>query len=170
MGMRKYILNVAVQGDMGWKLAPHRQWIAVTRQLRRLINMEIGRLNKWIFLWASRLSGRTCKNWCWRIKQFYTEIALKYLKAIDIKIMLSAVINGVNLALSELYVTRWQELVNREASIRGTGQHKLRTYCTFKQSFSTELYLKLLNKSHRSALAKFWCGVAPIRIETGHYK
>ncbi len=83
--------------------------------------------------------------------------------------MPSAVINDVNLALSELYFTRWQEQVNREDSIRGTGHNKLRTYCTFKQS-STEPYLKLLNKSHRSALAKFQCGVAPSRRETGPYE
>ncbi len=50
MGMGKYTPNVAVQGDMGWKLAPHRQWIAMTRHWCRLINMEIGRLNKRIFL------------------------------------------------------------------------------------------------------------------------
>ncbi len=71
-------------------------------------------------------------------------------QVIGMPIMPSAVINDVNLALSELYVTRWQEQVNREDSIRGTGHNKLRTYCTFKQSFSTEPYLKLLNKSHRS--------------------
>ncbi len=31
-------------------------------------------------------------------------------------------------------------------------------------------YLKLLNISHRSDLAKFRCGVAPIRIESWHYE
>ncbi len=60
--------------------------------------------------------------------------------------------------------------VNRGDSIRGTGHNKLRTYCTFKQSFSTEPYLKLLNKLHRNALAKFRCGVTPICIETGRYE
>ncbi len=60
--------------------------------------------------------------------------------------------------------------MNRGDWNRGTGHNKQRTYCTFKQSFSTEPYLRLLNKSHRSALAKFRCGVAPICIETGHYE
>ncbi len=71
MGVWKYTPNTAVLGDMGWKLAPHRQWIAVIRHWFWLNNMEIGRLNKRIFLWASRLFGCTCKNWSWRIKQFY---------------------------------------------------------------------------------------------------
>ncbi len=84
--------------------------------------------------------------------------------------MPSAVINDVNFALSKLYVTRWQEQVNREDSIRGTGHNKLRTYCTLKQTFSTEPYLKLLHKSHRSTLAKFRCGVAPIHIESRCYE
>ncbi len=102
--------------------------------------------------------------------QTVLEIGLQYFKANHIPIMPSAVINDVNLALSELYVTKWQEEVNREDSIRGTFHNKLRTYCIFKQSFSTEPYLKLLNKSNRSALAKFQCGVAPIHIETGCYE
>ncbi len=84
--------------------------------------------------------------------------------------MPSAVINDVNHALSELYVTRWQEQVNREDSTRGTCHNKLRTYCTFRQSFSTEPYLQLLNKSHRSALAKLRCGWAPIRIGAERYE
>ncbi len=170
MGVGKYTPNAAVQGDMGWKLAPHRQWIAVTRHWCRLVNMENGRLNKRIFLWAYRVAGGTRKNWCWRIKKFYREIGLPYLEDIGTPVVPSAVINDVNLALSELYVTRWQEQVTREDSIRGTGHNKLRTYCKYKQSFSTEPYLKLLNKSHRSALARFRCGVAPIRIETGRYE
>ncbi len=57
--------------------------------------------------------------------------------------MPSEVINDINLALPELYVTSWQEEVNKEDSIRGTGQNKLTTHCTFKQYFSTEQYLKL---------------------------
>ncbi len=46
MSMEIYTPNTPVQGVMGWKLAPHRQWIAVTRHWCQLINMEIGRLNK----------------------------------------------------------------------------------------------------------------------------
>ncbi len=55
---------------------------------------------------AFRLSDHTCKNWCWRMKQFYTKIGLQYLEVIHMPIMPSAVINVVNFTLSELFVTR----------------------------------------------------------------
>lgn len=51
------------------------------------------------------------------------------------------------------------------------GGNKLRTYKLFKQSYGVENYVTLIMpKSHRSALAKVRCGVAPIRIEIGRYE
>jgi len=47
----------------------------------------------------------------------------------------------------------------------------LRRYCTYKHTFCVEKYcLLVLVPKHRSALCKFRCGVAPIRIETGRYE
>ncbi len=40
-----------------------------------------------------------------------------------------------------------------------------------KKELETESYLKnVLNRRHHSALAKFCCGDAPIRLETGRYE
>ena len=40
----------------------------------------------------------------------------------------------------------------------------------FKPEFKVESYVqKLMSLSHRHALAKFQCGVAPLRLETGRY-
>ena len=48
--------------------------------------------------------------------------------------------------------------------------NKLSTYRTFKNEFAIELYLRIIvNKIYRSAHAKFKCGVAPLKIETGRY-
>ena len=48
---------------------------------------------------------------------------------------------------------------------------KLRTYKLLKNEFGTEKYVELfMPKKYRSALCKFRCGVAPIRIETGRYE
>jgi hypothetical protein len=48
---------------------------------------------------------------------------------------------------------------------------KLRTYKLFKNEFGTEKYVELfMPKTYRSALCKFRCGVAPIRIDTGRYE
>ena len=51
-------------------------------------------------------------------------------------------------------------------------RNKLRTYKTFKRSYETETYVKCqsLTRMQRSALAKFRCGVAPLKIETGRYE
>ena len=48
---------------------------------------------------------------------------------------------------------------------------KLCSYKIFKLEYETENYLTVnLPFRHRSALAKFRCGVAPLRIETGRYE
>ena len=46
------------------------------------------------------------------------------------------------------------------------GSNKLRTYMTFKHNYVTEQYVHIvMHKRHRSAYAKFRCGVAPIKID-----
>ena len=56
-------------------------------------------------------------------------------------------------------------------AIRGNGRNKLRTYRLFKTDFEVESYCKIrLPIAHRSAFAKFRCGVAPLKIETGRYE
>ena len=69
-----------------------------------------------------------------------------------------------------MYVNEWKILINNPTGISKKGDNKLRTYCTFKSNFDVEEYCKLVwPPRHRSALCKFRCGVAPIRIETGRY-
>jgi len=65
----------------------------------------------------------------------------------------------------------WKETVNSVKGKSGKGRNKLRRYCTYKQIFCVENYcLLIMPPKHRSALSKFRCGVAPIRIETGRYE
>ena len=46
----------------------------------------------------------------------------------------------------------------------------LRTYITFKTSYTAEKYVLMnLNRSERSILAQFRRGILPLRIETGRY-
>lgn len=62
-------------------------------------------------------------------------------------------------------------MLNTDSSRRGNCGNKLRTYKLFKTGFKVEEYCKiLLPLNHRSAFAKFRCGVAPIKIETGRYE
>ena len=53
----------------------------------------------------------------------------------------------------------------------GNAGNKLRTYKLFKRTYQTEHYCNIIMpKCHRSAFAKFRCGVAPLRLETGRYE
>ena len=80
-------------------------------------------------------------------------------------------LNSVASRLSHRRDGQWLEEVNRVQARRGTGLNKLRTYRTFKQTFQTEAYVDLLlPRTHRSALAKFRSGTAPLRLETGRYE
>ena len=78
------------------------------------------------------------------------------------------VMADMDLVLQEHFEQIWLAGVN---SVEARGLNKLRTYRTFKQDFVTEQYVfRPMPRSHRSALARFRCGVAPIRIETGRYE
>ena len=61
--------------------------------------------------------------------------------------------------------------LSRERARQGNGQNKLRTYRTYKSSFETETYVKVLMPfALRSSIAKFRIGIAPLRLETGRYE
>ena len=73
-------------------------------------------------------------------------------------------------ALKDKYIISWVNTVNSDIG-RRQGHNKLRTYKLFKNNVIVEPYCKLiLPLKHRSAFAKFRCGVAPLRIETGWYE
>ena len=73
-------------------------------------------------------------------------------------------------SLMDSHIVQWKNDLNIKQSVNGLNRNKLRTYRLFKDKYNTELYCKLqLPYGHRSALAKFRCGVAPLRIETGRY-
>ena len=65
----------------------------------------------------------------------------------------------------------WLNSIQSLVSPSGTGRSKLRTYCLFKSIFETEPYCThIMPLRHRAVFAKFRCGVAPLRIETGRYE
>ena len=73
-------------------------------------------------------------------------------------------------ALWALFKQTWLGVLHKEGAIRGEGQNKMRTYRIFKRNLETEQYIQIpMPVKHRKALAKFHCGVAPIRIATGRY-
>ncbi len=71
----------------------------------------------------------------------------------------------------ELHVAEWVRCLNRVEGRTGVGRNKLRTYRLFKHDYIVEPYCTIiLPLKHRSAFAKFRCGVAPLRLETGRYE
>ena len=69
----------------------------------------------------------------------------------------------------ESFEQTWHAKINSDTG--RNGGNKLRTYCTFKNEYNVEPYVAnvIMSRKHRSAMAKFRCGVAPIKLETGRY-
>ena len=62
-------------------------------------------------------------------------------------------------------------MISSDIGSTKTGGNKLRTYRMLKTEFETEAYVKcILGRQQRSAFARFRCGTAAIRIETGRYE
>ena len=64
----------------------------------------------------------------------------------------------------------WLNEISRQEARRGNGRNKLRTYKLLKNDYAKETYVQIfMQRTHRSANAKFRMGLAPLRIETGRY-
>jgi len=61
VGLGKYAPTAAVSGDMGWQQPETRQWMAVSRQWHRLMNMDNARVNYTVFKWCKGRST-VCRN------------------------------------------------------------------------------------------------------------
>ena len=71
-------------------------------------------------------------------------------------------VNAVQEVLARSEVSAWLDIIDKEQAVTGKGHNKLRTYRLMKQTYETEQYcLSRLPNKHRSAFAKFRCGVAP---------
>ena len=75
------------------------------------------------------------------------------------------VIKDLECLAIDLYKTEWHN------KLVSNAYAKLRTYKLFKTEFKVENYIcKTIAGKYRSAFAKFRCGVAPLKIETGRYQ
>ncbi len=102
------------------------------------------------------------KNWCHRVCTFYTHLNLEHLCNQNYNFETRSVIEDIGLVLGEYYESQWFQKVNQERAISGQGRNKLRTYRHHKTEFKAEDYLiKVMNRKHHSALAKFRTGLAP---------
>jgi len=67
-----------------------------------------------------------------------------------------------NIILND-HIAQWTRDIERIEGVNGSGRNKLRSYRLFKTTYQVERYCSMhMSSSHRSAFAKFRCGVAPM--------
>ncbi len=168
LGVGKYTPNTAVQGEMAWPFPQQRVGICITRAWCRFMNMAEHRLNKFIFDWSN---SRNLKNWNHRVRNLYRNLEMDHLCQKEHTVNSAAVLDYMNSVLGEYHEQKWWQDMNRQNALRGQGRNKLRTYQKFKKKYEVESYLtKTMQFKYRCSFAKFRCGVAPLRIETGRYE
>lgn len=164
MGVGRYTPNLSLYGDMGWKPCIINQWSCILRTWSRYTKMCNDRINRKVFLWANRCCNNRIKNWNFRVQSKFRELNLAHLCNTGFNFGKS-VIRSIENTAFDMYKNEWHN------SLFVNNQSKLRTYRLFKNEYGVEKYLSVnMPGRYRSAFAKFRCGVAPIKIETGRYQ
>ena len=128
------------------------------------------RTNKSILVWVFQKGNRLCKNWVYIVTEKFKSLNCEIYCNMFLRFSKEKLKSDVMKALKDNYILNWEKTVNAEVGQR-QGHNKLRTYKLFKTNYIVEPYCKIiLPLKHRSAFAKFRCGVAPLRIETGRYE
>ena len=134
--------------------------------------MKNNRINKRIYNWALHKARGNCKNSLFKVLKFFSDYGL----GIDVENLSNGwckneILPKIETILEEQFKSKWYNDINSEQGPSKKGKNKLRLYKLFKEQFETESYVSNnMPRSHRSALAKFRSGTAPIRIETGRYE
>ncbi len=166
MGVGKYTPNDAIAGDMGWKPPYVKQWTNIFRHWSRCTKMENNRLNSKVFKWSIRKGSYKIKNWSYLVMEMLKCYNMERFCNINQYILDKNTIFHLEEEMFNKYKTDWCTRMDSY----GQGS-KLRTYKLYKFSYCTEQYLlQNIPIRYRSAFAKFRCGVAPLKIETGRYE
>jgi hypothetical protein len=122
-------------------------------------------VNYKVFRWSFRNAVNKKTKWCFRIMTKFRECNLELYTDLE-NILHKNAITQLEDFVFDKYKVNW----NKRIFSQNVG-HKLRTYKLLKEVFEKEMYLsKNISSRYRSAFAKFRCGVAPLRIETGRYE
>ena len=101
-------------------------------------------------------------NWNGAVAKMYMMYSVAWIVQIFFTENHSIDLNFVRSTLHEVYCSNWKNTV--------TCVHKLRTYILYENEYLTEPYVECdVNRAHRSALAKFRCGILPLSVETGRF-
>lgn len=166
MGVGKYTPNDAIAGDMGWKPPCVKQWSSVLRHWARCSIMDPHRINFKIFKWSIRKCNTRIKNWSFRVIEMLKLYNYEQYCNFELNVLNKNCIKQIEEDVFDNFKSNWCTRV--AAYAEGS---KLRTYKLFKNNYCTENYLQnILSLKNRSSFAKFRCGVAPLKIETGRYE
>ena len=155
MGVHRFTPIVALHGDAGWLPSQLRRWISMARFWNRVLSFEEDRLTRVAFDLDYSLQ---VNNWCSDMKHIFSQLNMEDSFRSKSKINLET----FRRKITEMHSVNWSDSVQTVS--------KLRTYRTFKTTFSQEKYLTInLSKVERSHLAQLRFGILPLRIETGRY-
>ena len=112
-----------------------------------------------------------CNKWCYILEKKFDNLHLNRFSDNEGCLCKNRYVQEISEALLKQEENVWLTSTDNEQGVSGKGQNKLRTYRLMKREYKTENYcLSRLPLRQRSAFAKFRCGVAPTRIETGRYE
>jgi hypothetical protein len=170
LGVIKSTPSAAVSGEMAWQPVRTRHVATVSNYWISLNHMQMSRVNKRIFVYCFKAQGTRCRIWCHRVVNILNNAGCDMYATCDSHIVKSTMVTDVTAAYRRIFTTDWLNVVTLDCGRKRTEGNKLRTYKLFKNKFETEAYCKvIMSRTHRAAFAKFRCGVAPIRLETGRY-
>lgn len=156
---------------MGWEPCIVKQWVCIGRFVVRTSCTNASCIINRISLWAESRSWSKCKNWFYVVCKRFFDLQLNNNLSLH-QAMDKSSTRALRIAVNEwIFKTSWHESVHSPIGPSGRGSNKLRTYALFKTDFEANIYCrKPLPHRQRAAFAKFRCGVAPLRIETGRFE
>ena len=133
--------------------------------------MPNDRIIKRIYNYCKNKSSARCQNWYFRVSKHFTTLNCHKFVQARHRFSSQCMFRVLSEKMMNKFSEEWRVAINNSNSQSGTGGNKLRTYKLFKRTFGMEQYCKIImSPLHRSALVKFRCGVAPLRLETGRYE
>ena len=152
----EYTSVAALEGEMGWEPSLIKQWSSIGRHVVRISRTPVNRINKRIALWAHSKASHSCRNWFYTLRDRHlnTEYDINHPIGTDF-------VTKLRVAGLDKLKTGWVDSIRSAIGPSGRCRNKLRTYCLFKTTYETVTYCKIITPlRHRSAFAKFRCGVA----------
>ncbi len=114
LGVGKRTPVAAMQGDIGWSVPAHRQWLFVIRQWCRLAQMDPGRINKRVFIWAHTHAQEGKMTVLFHTVKFYQKHHMDHLCNINNDLVFQCMKEDINVLLTEYYENQWSLTINRE--------------------------------------------------------